>query len=126
MLTSRRAAAAATLTFTRRDLGRFLVGTILLVGALTSIFALDLVPQRLDLRVGDVPATDILAPRTGSYVDVIQTRAKRDEASRAIEPLYDYTTENAIRIANDQLSAFETKVAPVDNAFGEGLKDDTK
>ena len=126
MLTGRRAAAAATLSFTRRDLGRFLIGTILLGAALTSIFALDLVPQRLDLRVGDVPSTDIVAPRTGSYVSAIQTQANRDEASKGVEPVYDYTTENAIRIANDQLAAFETKVTPVDNAFAEGLKEETK
>ncbi len=123
MLTPRPAAAATSLTFTRRDLSRFAIAAVLLVAALTSIFSLDLVPQRLDLEVGDVASTDIVAPRTGSYVSDLQTKAQRDSASKAVEPVYDYTTEKAIQIANVQLSAFEAKVAPVDQAFAEGVKD---
>src|SRR3954452_22849070 len=127
MLTPRsRAAALASMTFTRRDLGRFMVGAVLLVASLTTIFALDLLPQRLDLEVGDVPAADIVAPRTGSYVSTIQTQQRRDEASKAVEPVYDYSSEKAIRIATLQLSSFEAKVAPVDNAFAVGVKEDAR
>ena len=127
MLTPRsRAAALASMTFTRRDLGRFMVGAVLLVASLTTILALDLLPRRLDLEIGDVPTADVVAPRTGSYVSTIQTQQQRDEASKAVEPVYDYTSEKAIRIATLQLSAFEAKVAPVDNAFAVGVKEEAK
>src|SRR3954452_6865565 len=109
--------------FTRRDVARLTIRAGLLVAALAAIFALDLVPQRLDVQVGDVAANDIVAPRAASYISAIQTAAAKDEASKAIEPVYDYGSEKAIRIANVQLSAFERKVAGVDGAFVEGVKD---
>ena len=45
MLTQR--AIVPSSTFTRRDLTRFAIGAAALIVAMTAIFALDLVPQRL-------------------------------------------------------------------------------
>jgi len=123
MLTQR---AVASTTFTRRDLGRLTVGAAVLVAAMTAIFALDLLPQRLVIQVGDVASADVVAPRTASYVSQIQTAAARDAASKAVDPVYDYTTEKATGIAVAQLKTFERLVRPVDTAFADGTKPDEK
>jgi membrane-associated HD superfamily phosphohydrolase len=114
MLTQRLEEIAA---FTRRDFGRFVVVSVILVLALTGIFAVDILPQRLQATVGSVARADILAPRTDSYVSEIQTVAARDRAASAVENQYDYSTEKAIAIASRQLALFEMKVEPIDGAF---------
>jgi putative nucleotidyltransferase with HDIG domain len=115
-------ATDASSTFTRRDLSRLVVAAILLVAVLTGIFALDLFPQPLVIEVGDVAKADIVAPRADQYVSEIQTQADKDAASKAVEPVYDYTTEKAIRIAGVQLAAFGRLVAPIDTAFDPATK----
>ncbi|TMF35243.1 MAG: HDIG domain-containing protein [Chloroflexi bacterium] len=122
MLSSRRRPDIAS-TFTRRDVARLTIRAGLLVAALTAIFALDLLPQRLDIQVGDVASADIVAPRAASYVSDIQTKDEKDKASAAVAPVYDYGAEKAIGIAKVQLAAFERRVAPVDEAFDETVKD---
>jgi putative nucleotidyltransferase with HDIG domain len=84
---------------------------------MTAIFAFDLVPQRLEIAVGDVAAADIVAPRADGYVSDLQTAQKRDEASRAVGFVFDYSTEKATQIAQVQLATFERQVTPVDRAF---------
>src|SRR5258706_3519759 len=115
MLTPR--AVVHSSTFTRRDLRRLIVGGSLLMTAMTAIFALALVPKRPEIAVGDVATADIVAPRTQSYTSDIQTAAARDAATRAVQPVYDYGSEKADRIATAQARQFETLVAPIDRAF---------
>jgi putative nucleotidyltransferase with HDIG domain len=115
-------AVEASSTFTRRDLSRLAVAAVLLVVTLTGIFALDLFPQPLVIQAGDVASADIVAPRTESYVSAIQTAADKDAASTAVAPVYDYSSEKAIRIAGVQLKAFETRVKTVDTAFEPATK----
>ena len=112
--------------FTRRDLRRLVVGAVLLITTMTAIFALDLLPQRLVIGVGDVASADIVAPRKASYVSEIQTAAARAAASKAIDFVYDYTTEKATGIATAQLKSFERLVGPVDTAFAPTTKPDEK
>jgi putative nucleotidyltransferase with HDIG domain len=112
----------ASSTFTRRDLSRLVVAAVLLVATLTGIFALDLFPRPLVIQAGDVAATDIVAPRTESYVSQIQTAADKDAASKAVAPVYDYSSEKAIRIAGVQLKAFESRVKTLDTAFDPATK----
>ena len=114
MLTQRLEEIAAV---TKRDFARFGIVAVLLVVALTGIFAADIFPQRLQVDLGSVAKTDILAPRAGSYVSEIQTAEARDRAASAVENQYDYSTEKAIAIAARQLAAFETEVEPIDQAF---------
>jgi putative nucleotidyltransferase with HDIG domain len=104
-------------TFTRDDLRRGGFAALALVAAMTAIFALDLIPQRLDVRVGDVAAANIVAPRTDSYTSDIQTSAAKDAAAKDVAPVYDYSTEKAIRIAGVQLQTYERLVRPIDRAF---------
>jgi putative nucleotidyltransferase with HDIG domain len=115
MLNTRPALPSAT--FTRRDLTRFAIAAAVLIAALTVIFALDLIPQKLDIKVGDVAGADIVAPREQSYVSQVLTKEARDQASAAVQVVYDYDENAAARTATDQVSAFEQAVLPVDNAF---------
>jgi putative nucleotidyltransferase with HDIG domain len=115
MLTQR--AVANSSIFTRRDLRRLVIAFGLLVATMTGIFALDLVPQRLDIAVGDVATANIVAPRTATYPSEILTAAARDAASRDVAFVYDYSSEKAIRIAGVQLQRFATLVRPIDTAF---------
>jgi putative nucleotidyltransferase with HDIG domain len=115
MLTRRSAYPSAD--FSRQDLRRALIAGVVLIAAMTAIFALDLIPRRLEIEVGDVAAADIVAPRTESYVSDIRTAAARDAARKGVEPVYDYGSEKAIRIANAQARQFAMLVAPIDRAF---------
>jgi putative nucleotidyltransferase with HDIG domain len=119
MLTQR--GAQPSTTFTRQDLRRAVISAAILVVALTAIFALDLFPQRLVIEVGDVASADIVAPRAGSYISAIKTNAARDDASKRVEPVYDYGDEKADRIATAQGVAFQRLVAPIDDAFRAGV-----
>ncbi|HEY7132887.1 MAG TPA: HDIG domain-containing metalloprotein [Candidatus Limnocylindrales bacterium] len=125
---SRRATRAANVTagFTGRDLPRLVITFVVLVVSLTAIFALDLVPQRLDIVVGDVAPNDIVAPRADSYISDIQTTAAKQQASAAVAPVYDYTAANAIAIARAQLAKLETRVAPIDDAMDPATKEDAR
>jgi putative nucleotidyltransferase with HDIG domain len=122
---SQRAVEASSI-FTRRDLSRLLVAAALLVAALSGIFALDLFPRPLEIQVGDVASADIVAPRTDGYVSKIQTQADKDAASTAVAPVYDYSSEKALRIAGVQLKAFEDRVKTVDTAFDPATKADVR
>ena len=114
MLTQRLEEIAA---YTRRDIARLGIASVLLVLGLTAIFGADFFPQRLQVAVDTVAKADILAPRAGSYVSEIKTAAAQKSASDAVDLQYDYATEKAIAIANRQLLAFEQRVTPIDEAF---------
>jgi membrane-associated HD superfamily phosphohydrolase len=122
---SQRAVEASSI-FTRRDLSRLAIAAALLVAALSGIFALDLFPRPLEIQVGDVASADIVAPRTDGYVSKIQTQADKDAASTAVAPVYDYSSEKALRIAGVQLKAFEDRVKTVDTAFDPATKTDVR
>ncbi len=103
--------------FSRPDLPRLLIASGLLVLAMTAIFAVDIIPDRIDAQVGDVAATDILAPRAITYTSAILTTETRDAARKAVPPQYDYTPDKASAVARQQAIAFGRVVAPVDSAF---------
>ncbi|HUQ77983.1 MAG TPA: HDIG domain-containing protein [Patescibacteria group bacterium] len=112
-------APASSITFTRLDGRRLAVAAVVLVAAMTAIFALDLVQPRLEVKVGSVATTDIVAPRAQSYVSDLQTAAAKAAARKDVDLVYDYSSEKAIRIANVQLAAFGRLVQPIDRALGE-------
>jgi hypothetical protein len=103
--------------FSRRDLGRLLVASVLLVLAMTAIFALDIVPTRIDLKIGAVATSDILAPRALSYTSTILTNEARAAKRLGVAPQYDFTPDKASAVARQQGLAFDRSVAPVDTAF---------
>ena len=115
MLTQR--AVTSSSTFTRRDLRRLLTSAVLLVAAMTAIFSLDLVPRALVIEVGDVAPANIVAPRTQTYPSDVRTSAAREAAVKDVKPVYDYTKDKAMGIANAAIRAFESRVVAVDQAF---------
>ena len=83
---------------------------------MTLTLGLDLSPG-LDVKVGDLAPTDIRAPRALTFTNEVLTQAARDDASKAVEFQYDYTSERAITIAAEQLRAFTRRVGQLDTAF---------
>jgi putative nucleotidyltransferase with HDIG domain len=100
----------------RRELARIVAAAATLIVAMTLTLGIDLSPG-IDLKAGDLAQTDIKAPRALTYTNDVLTAAARDQARQAVDPMYDFTSERAITIASEQLSAFTKKVAPLDTAF---------
>jgi putative nucleotidyltransferase with HDIG domain len=109
--------------FTRRDAGRMFVAAGLLALILTAIFAIDIVPSGLLLKAGDVARADVVAPKAMTYTSDIATAADRAAAGNGVKPRYDYTQDQAARIADRQAAAYGRAVAPVDAAFDKSVTD---
>jgi hypothetical protein len=107
--------------FTRNDAGRLFVAAVILILAMTAIFAVDIVPSGLAPQVGQVPKDDILAPRTLTVTSQIQTEEKRDAERKLVPPQYDYTPSDAAAVAEEQAAAFALAVEPIDAAFAAGV-----
>jgi cyclic-di-AMP phosphodiesterase PgpH len=114
---AKRAADATTVTFTRRDAGRFLAASLLLVAVIGGILGSDIVPAALNLGVGQRATNDVRAPRPTTYVSQVLTERARQAARDRVEPQYDYSPSRAITVAAQQLRQFEEAVVPVDAAF---------
>jgi putative nucleotidyltransferase with HDIG domain len=113
---------AARAGFSRSDASRLAIAAVILVVALAAILGADILPQQL-LRVaaGDLAPRDILAPRAIDFESNVQTADARAAARSAVEPQYDFTTENAIAIAAEQQVAFERRVLQIDTTFSANL-----
>ncbi len=115
MLTQR---APALARFTRNDATRLLIAAAVLVGAMTAILGIDILPQEsLQLQTGDLAPRDIVAPRALSFDSEVQTEEARAAARAAVPNQYDFTSDKAIAIAAEQQLAFDTRVDRVDAAF---------
>ena len=99
--------------FRRGDAVRLIVVSLLLIGALTAILAIDVVPTGLGLQVGDIAQGSIRAPRALTFESAILTAQARADARAAVPPQYDYTPERAATITAEQAAAFERAVSPV-------------
>jgi putative nucleotidyltransferase with HDIG domain len=109
--------------FTRRDLVRLLISSILLIVALTAVLASDIIPTKLDVSVGQVATADVVAPRTTTYTSQTLTQQARDAASQAVAPQYDYTPAKADAVAQAATVQLNTAIAPVDAAFSATFSD---
>ena len=124
MLTQRLDAFAR---FTRHDLARFVIASGILVTILTVILGADILPQEtLTLATGDLAPRDIIAPKAVEFESAARTEAERAAARKSVEPQYDFTTENAAAIANEQQLAFVRRVLRVDTTFAADLPDDQR
>lgn len=61
---------------------------LLLVISLSGVLLLRLVPDRVDLEVGEAAPRAVLAPRSVTYVSRYLTEQKREEAARLVPPVY--------------------------------------
>ena len=100
----------------RREILRLAGAAGALIIVMTAILGIDLTP-RIDLKVGELAASDIRAPRALNFTNSVLTAANRSAAQNAVLPQYDFTSDRAIAIAADQLAVFTTSVAPLDSAF---------
>jgi hypothetical protein len=122
MLTSR---APSLVRFTRSDAWRFAIGGLVLILALSAILGVDILPdQPLQVNAGELAPRDVVAPRAVDFVSVVQTSEARAAARAAVEPQYDFTSENAIAIAEEQQLGFERRVARIDTTFAADLTPD--
>ena len=90
-----------------------------LIVVLATILGVDFVPQRLQVSVGSVATSDIVAPRADEYISNVETNLRKAAARAAVEPVYDFTTAKASATAEKQLREFELRVRPIDQAFAE-------
>ncbi|HEX2626664.1 MAG TPA: hypothetical protein VHL56_07130, partial [Candidatus Limnocylindrales bacterium] len=86
----------------RRELLRILAAAASLIAVMTVTLGLDLSPG-LDVKVNSLAPADIAAPRAITFTNEVLTDQARKAAADAVPPQYDFTTERAITIANEQL-----------------------
>src|SRR4051812_4643054 len=108
-------------TFTRRDLVRLTIASVLLIATLTVTLAVDVAPSGLGLAVGAPAPESIRAPRALTYESRILTDRARSDAADGVPPQYDYSPERGSAIAAEQIAAFNQAVAGADAAFGSDL-----
>jgi hypothetical protein len=119
MLTSR---TPALVSFTRSDASRLTIAALVLIVAITAILGVDILPDEpLEVNAGELAPQDIAAPRAIDFVSVVQTSDARAAARASVEPQYDFTSENAIAIAEEQQFAFENRVDRIDTTFAADL-----
>lgn len=112
--------------FNRPDLRRFLLfglGLSLALGAVLALGALPVPFSGGNPVVNGVATVDIRAPRALTYESTAATQAARDEASAQVPPQYNYNSDRAQLIAQQQLNVLQDKLAPVDAAFAAVLTD---
>ena len=124
MLTQR---AEAIARFTRNDAVRLAIAAGILIAVLTAILGSDILPQpTLTVAAGDLAPRDIIAPRALDFVSESRTVAAREAAAQNVPPQYDFTSEKAIALANEQQVAFEQRVQRVDTAFSADITADQR
>jgi len=108
--------------FTRGDASRLGIASLILIVALTAILGSDILPDEpLQVNAGELAPRDVVAPRAIDFVSAVQTSEARAAARAAIEPQYDFTSENAIAIAEEQQVGFERRVQRIDTTFAADL-----
>jgi cyclic-di-AMP phosphodiesterase PgpH len=103
--------------FTRRDLVRLLIASIVLIVGLTTVLASDIVPTRLSATLGEVATADIVAPRAATFTSDTLTQQARDAASAAVAPQYDYTPAKADAVDQAATVQLNMEMTPADAAF---------
>src|SRR3954453_21638165 len=109
--------------FTRRDLGRLIAASVLLVAAMSAILGLDVIPAQTSLEPGKPAPFNVYAIRTEQYDSEVLTEQARQAARDAVDPQYDFTIARGASVAAQQVREFDTKVVPIDAAFAEGVTD---
>ena len=113
---------AARAGFSRSDASRLAIAAAILIVGLAAILGIDILPQEpLRVAAGDLAPRDILAPRAIDFESEVQTADAQAAARAAVEPQYDFTTENAIAIAAEQQVGFERRVLQIDTVFSAKL-----
>lgn len=83
--------------------------TVLLLSALMSV---NLMPDRIALKVGEISRREVRASRTVIYVNSLKTAEAQRAARRSVRPVYDHdeqSTANATRIVQEFFSRVESE-----------------
>jgi putative nucleotidyltransferase with HDIG domain len=108
-------------TFTRRDAGRLILASVLLIAAMSVILGLDFLPAQTQLEADKPAPANVQAPRAAQYTSDILTQRERQAARGAVEPQYDFTIARGTSVAAQQLRGLDRKLAPIDAAFADGV-----
>ena len=117
---------AASGGFTRSDAGRLLAASAVLVLAMSFILGLDFLPAQDQLEVTKPAPANVVAPRALEYTSEVLTERERAAARAAVGFQYDYTVAKGASIAAQQVRELDRKLAPIDAAFAEGVKDEDR
>jgi hypothetical protein len=109
--------------FTRRDAGRLIGASLLLVIAMAAILGFDFLPAQPQLEAGKPAPANVQASRATQYVSEVLTEQARAAARDAVDPQYDFTLANGVAIATQQLGEFERLVNTIDLAFGDTVSE---
>ena len=112
--------------FTRRDAGRLILASLLMVAAMSVILGLDFLPAQTQLEPGKPAPGSVVAPKKDSYVSLVLTGRDRQAARQQVEPQYDFTTAAGAAVAAQQLHDLDRRLAPIDAAFADGVKDEDR
>ncbi len=117
------ASAEPQTEFTRRDAGRLFAASVVLIAAMSVILGLDFLPAQPRLEAGRPAPTLVQAPRTDQYVsDDPHPAAARRRQRRRSRRSTTSRSAGAAAVATQQLRELDTKVAPIEAAFAEGVK----
>jgi cyclic-di-AMP phosphodiesterase PgpH len=122
MLTSS-SSSHAEAAFTRRDIGRLVAASVLLIVAMSAILGLDVLPAQPSLELGMPAPAVVQAPRAAAYTSEVLTEQARQAASDNVDPQYTYTAAGAAAVAAQQARAFEQEAQVVDAAYAPGVTD---
>lgn len=113
---------AAGATFDRSYLQRGVITVIFFLLA-TIILIADLMPQKVSLEVGQVSESDVIAPRTISYVDKDKTNKLEQEVIRSVSNVYEYDVTIVSKVEEDVTQFFkQVRSIQQDQAFSRDQK----
>ncbi|GAB6138334.1 HD family phosphohydrolase [Halanaerobaculum tunisiense] len=84
-----------------------IVWGILIVISLIILVTIDFLPDKVNLKVGQVSENDIKAPRTVKYVDQQRTRELKEEAANAVSKVYKEEAAITVEIKEEVNHFFE-------------------
>ena len=113
-------------SFGRSDAVRLLIAALLLMIGLVAGVAPDLAAGNPGIAAGAIAQQTIRAPRDDVFANSVETAAAQDAAAKTVEPQYDYTPQRAGGIAQNQVSALQVSLVPVDEAFNSNLTVDAR
>jgi putative nucleotidyltransferase with HDIG domain len=115
-----------TTPFTRRDAGRLVGASLILVVAMAAILGFDFLPAQPQLEVGKPAPANVQANRATQYTSEVLTDEARQAARDAVDPQYDFTLANGVAVATQQLGEFERRVTTIDLAFGDTVSESSR
>jgi cyclic-di-AMP phosphodiesterase PgpH len=81
--------------------------TVVFFVLITVILVADLMPQKLSLEAGQVSESDVIAPRTVSYIDKEKTKKLEQEIAQSVSNVYEYDVTVTGKVDEDVSNIFK-------------------